>query len=800
MQDIQNNKPSTYRKRSRRTFPFKTLEKTVLPTLRRLRKKLLHAASAHGADKARARLLADGFLKVVFGFLMGLARLPQSVRPFGIAAVCSFADAKSELCVYAGAALSCFFAGLRGLPYFVLYFFLYVGRKAFTDSRFSEPLYIRVLESAVISAALGILRICEGRAEPLYEYAAFLSLAAVSCGFTVFFSTLFVPEISEKSKLGTRSVCLYAVTGALVCALDGWHVAGVDIRFAIACVCTLYFAAAGGFMHAGIVGFVCGLACFSTGASAALGLAGMAAAFLLAKSIPAALVSFVATIGVCTVYGQGLAHLPDAVSGALCGAVLFVPLCGFLPDVLRLQGATACPKNIIRDMKTCEKEVSEAFFALSEIFSTLAEKRKYPSASDVSMAVDKSFCEVCAGCALNEMCYARRKTDMDELKESLFAVLSSRACVREDFGELMKDKCIRLDGLCEEVNRAYRRLSEMGAADNRIALLSSQYAGMARVITDAGERTDASRTRDGVFEKNVASALKKADIPFSGVVCLGGRRKRTRVYGINLDKFPFGAEEFKRYMLATCGVYVSEPSFDISEKGGPVLYFERAPLLAVEYAYADEPLSAAEPNGDTVSFVSGKQHTFYASICDGMGSGIKAASASRLSAVFLEKLLAAGVKRSVILELLNTVLLSQSGERFSTVDLFEADLLSGRCSFIKAGAAPTYIFRGGKLYKISSATPPVGILNSFTAESTRFDVQPGDLIFMLSDGVVQGSDDGVWLSELVRMDKTGDVSRLAEDIIRKAHEINERADDASAAVIRIKSVQDVQQGKQKAAA
>lgn len=799
MQDIRKNKPSTYRKHPRRAFPIKILEKTVLPTMRRLRKRLASAASAHGVDRARARLLAEGFLKVMFGFLMGTARLPQSVRPLGLAAVCSFADAKSVLCVYAGVALSCLFAGLGGLPYFVLTFFLYVGRKAFTDSRFSEPLYARVLESAAVSAAIGVLRIYAGRAEPLYEYAAFLSLAAVSCGFTVFFSTLFVPQISEKAGLGTRSVCLYAVTGALVCALNGWHVAGLDIRFAAACVCTLYFAAAGGFMHAGIVGFVCGLACFSTGASAALGLAGMVAAFLLAKSIPAALASFVATVGVCTVYGQGLAKAPDAIAGALCGAVLFVPLCGFLPDVLRLQGAVSYPKNGIKDMKTCEKEVSEAFFALSEVFSTLAEKRKYPSSSDVSTAVDKSFCEVCAGCALNEMCYARRKTDMDELKESLFAVLSCRACVREDFGELMRDKCIRLDSVCEEVNRAYRRLAEMGAADNRTAILSSQYAGMARVITDASERTDASRSRDGAFEKSVANAFKKADIPFSGVVCLGGRRKRTRVYGINLDKFPFGAEEFKRYMLASCGVYVSEPSFDISEKGGPLLYFERAPLFAVEYAYADEPLNASEPNGDTVSFVSGKQHTFYASICDGMGSGIKAASASRLSAVFLEKLLAAGIKRGVILELLNTVLLSQSGEHFSTVDLFEADLLNGRCSFIKAGAAPTYIFRGGKLYKIASATPPVGILNSFTAESTRFDVQPGDLIFMLSDGVVQGSDDGVWLAELVRMDKTGDVSRLAEDIIRRAHEINERADDASAAVIRIKGVRDTQEDRQKAA-
>lgn len=121
------------------------------------------------------------------------------------------------------------------------------------------------------------------------------------------------------------------------------------------------------------------------------------------------------------------------------------------------------------------------------------------------------------------------------------------------------------------------------------------------------------------------------------------------------------------------------------------------------------------------------------------------------------------------------------------MDLLETDLLTGRCSFVKAGAAPTYILREGKLYKIVSATPPVGILSSFTAESTRFDVRPGDLIFMLSDGIVQNGEDGAWLAELVKLDKTSDPSMLAAKILERAAEINTRTDDASAAVIRIKA-------------
>ena len=765
----------------------KDIGAALQPRLREGKTALWRAAAKSGIEPAVLRRYAMYMARLVFGFLMGMARLPQNLHPFGLAAICSFSEAKSVLFTYAGVALSCLFAGNGALSDFILYFLLYVGRKAFTESKFSEPLYARVLESAAVSMAIGVIRICAGRSEPIYEYVAFLSLSAVSCAFTVFFSTLFTEKFNAKSKLSTRSICLYALMGALVCSFRGLTFSGFDVQIIAACIITLVFAAANGFMHAGIVGFVCGIACFSPWASAALGLAGITAAFLFSKGIFTAIAAFCGVFWVCGAYGAGLAEAVRVLPSVLCAGVLFVPACGVMPELVRLNAPPSRKERRTHAENGCEKQLSDAFFSLSEVFSKLAEKKKYPSKNDVSLAVDKCYGDVCTGCALTEMCYARRKTDMEDLKETLFAVLSARAAEPDDFGAQMSDKCIRLDSMCEALNAAYRKLSVNCAADNRTALLSSQYAGMARVMLDAEKRSIEKNKRDAALEKKVSEAFTKADVPFTGVCCMESREKKTRVTGINLDKFPFNAEEFKKYMRLSCGIHVTEPSFDISEKGGVVLSFERAPVIAAEYAYAGEPMENTEANGDTVAFPTADKNLFYALLCDGMGSGMGAATASRLSSLFLEKMLAAGTKKSVILELLNTVLLSQSGENFSTVDLLETDLLTGRCSFVKAGAAPTYIFREGKLYKIFSATPPVGILSSFTAESTRFDVRPGDLIFMLSDGVVQNGEDGAWLAELIALDKTGDPSTLAARILERAAEINTRSDDASAAVIRIKA-------------
>ena len=168
-----------------------------------------------------------------------------------------------------------------------------------------------------------------------------------------------------------------------------------------------------------------------------------------------------------------------------------------------------------------------------------------------------------------------------------------------------------------------------------------------------------------------------------------------------------------------------------------------------------------------------------------MGSGKVAAATSRLSCVFLEKMLRAGTSKTVCLEMLNNLLLSKNDETFSGIDLLEIDKLTGCAYFIKAGAAPSFVLRDSRLYKICSETPPVGIIPSFSAESTRFSLEKGDLIIMLSDGVITADSDGVWLSELIHLDRDNEPAFLASSLIDKAKTINSRLDDASACVIKI---------------
>lgn len=728
-------------------------------------------------------------LFATFGFLMSITSLPQGIRPFGISAICSFTDKKKALCVYSGAALACIIYGNTSLSSFIIYFMIYAARKTFTDSRFSEPVHIRILESACASMAIGIIRICSGIESPIYSYIAFLSLACISCAFTYFFSTLFTPEIKASSKMSTLSICSYALLAALICSLDGFVIFGFDIQLVGACVITLTYAVVNGFLHAGIVGFVCGIACGNPVISACLGMCGIISAFVTAKSVVASVISFISAFFLVGSYTSGLSVCISLLPSVAAGCILFFPLCALLPESLRLTSKTSditsSVSQFLRADAQYQKKLSEAFFSISDIFSKLAEKQKYPSFSDTVMSVDKSFSEVCCGCALSEMCYAKKKTDIEELKQTMFSVLSVRAAVPDDFGQHMQNKCIRLENMCDKLNHIYREISVNLAKDNRTALLSAQYSGMARLIIDAEKKASEMSKRDIAFEKSISSALSQLDIPFSQITVCSDREKKTCVSGINLDKIPISAKELKSYIYSKCAIHITEPSFDISEKSDIIMTFERSPSISVRYSQAGLSKDRKSVNGDTVNFLHSDSNYFHAFICDGMGSGKDAATSSRLASLFLEKMLPSHTKKTVVLELLNNALMSRSTESFSTVDLLEADLLSGRCTFLKAGAAPTYILRSGKLYKIFSATPPVGIISGFTAENTRFDVEEGDVIIMMSDGVVQNNEDSAWLAELIRFDTTKDPSVLSKVILDKSCEINTRADDMSVCVIKI---------------
>ncbi|MBE6890808.1 MAG: hypothetical protein E7481_02155 [Ruminococcaceae bacterium] len=167
----------------------------------------------------------------------------------------------------------------------------------------------------------------------------------------------------------------------------------------------------------------------------------------------------------------------------------------------------------------------------------------------------------------------------------------------------------------------------------------------------------------------------------------------------------------------------------------------------IEYSKCSEPKVGESVCGDSCSvFTSGDRQVIC--IADGMGTGPAAAKESRKSSKLIEDLMCKGVAKEDAIRVINETLIKSEYETVLAIDMSVLDLKTGVCEFVKAGAAPTFVIRNGSLYELGSKSVPVGILDEVKLEYERSRLLSGDVLLMVSDGMV--SDGSDWLALLIR--------------------------------------------------
>jgi len=174
------------------------------------------------------------------------------------------------------------------------------------------------------------------------------------------------------------------------------------------------------------------------------------------------------------------------------------------------------------------------------------------------------------------------------------------------------------------------------------------------------------------------------------------------------------------------------------------------------------------------------RHLHYTVLCDGMGSGYAAMEESSACVRLLQGLLTAGFAPEDALPLLNSIYLMRDDGAFSTVDLLQTDLSTGKVQLWKWGSAPSYLLHDGELKKIGTALPPPGLEGTGMAERFELSLEAGDLLVLLSDGAA-----GAGTEEQIRTYRGRSPRELAARIIDQS--IGED-DDRTAVVLRLQPI------------
>ncbi len=738
------------------------------------------------------------------GMILSLAQFPLKVYPAGFALLSSLgpvgkkkrasAETAGILLVFCGVLFSCFFLSEYGLYYLLSYMILFFLRAGATGGRFDDSVLSRVTLSASVAVGEGILlsflrhfsvnsvfaAVSAGLLTPVFTY--------LICGFYIYSAATSAAEGTQSRKRVYLEATVFTLEYLFLFSLREVELLGFRLSFVLAVMITLFFSRTRGALYGAAAGMIGGMASALSQASPALAVGGFFSGLFFEYSAPVAMmIAFVSSCGYC-IYTEGFSSFALVTADYLCATLLFFPVLRFLPK--REEGIKSVPGELVgregvRLAKRKIRRMSDAFSSLSEVFYTVGETMKKPTITEVSRMVSDVCSHVCSRCALSGICWGEKQTLSAHATATVAAkLLASGRVEKEDFGPPFSGQCNRVETLTGEVMTRFAHLGGEYYKNNKTMLLAGEYSAVSRLLKSTAGVLDRELEFNPEFEKRAKRVLERLGIHHRRVAVFGTREMKIDVYGVALERVNLESDAIPAAFGKEFDCVFDDPAFLMFEEH-VVMRLRRKRRIALECAKNGSCKRGEAVSGDSCLFFETDRDFFYTLICDGMGSGREAAFTSRLSSLFIEKLMHCATPKNVTLEMLNTFLMAKTDETFTTVDLLEIDLLSAKAHFIKAGAAPSYILRSDRLHRIESRTPPAGILTRMCAEQTAFSLQAGDFVIQMSDGVQGAGPEGAWLVGALVGEHFESAAQLCERIFHLAGEKGEGSDDLTVSVVRI---------------
>ncbi len=760
------------------------------------------------------RLLMPGvFLALaLFSGVVSLARFPLDTYPAGFALLSavggtgrirvrrtqekngSILEAALLLTVFSGVLLSCIMLGKKGIFYLLAYMILFLLRAGLSGGKFDDSILFRVTLSSAFATGLSLLlavphfsvnqvfgAVSMGLLTPILTY--------LLCGIYIFSVVKTGREQIQSRRRVYLEASVFTLFYLFLFALREVVLFQFSLSLILTVMAMLFLARFRGPLFGAAAGMIGGMACAMEAVAPALAVGGFfAGLFFEYSGTVAMMISFVASCGY-SLFSEGFSSFAFVSADYLCALVLFWPFLGFVPKenkaAIKQAPREVMHRETMRRARQKLKSMSDAFSSLSEVFYTVGNTMKKPQLTETSQMVSDCCSQVCSHCALSALCWGE--------EQSLSACATTAAATRllsegkvspADFPPPFSSKCRELEPLVEKINRRFEEINGNYIKNNKTRLLAGEYSSVSRLLKSTALDLGQELEYNLAFEARAKKVLGELGIGYRRVAVFGKRELKIDVYGVAMERVSLNSDQVVEAFGKEFDCLFDAPAFLMFEEN-VVMRLRRRRKIALECAKSGCTKKGEAVSGDSCQFFETERDFFYTLICDGMGSGRDAAFTSRLSSIFIEKLMHCATPKNVTLEMLNAFLMAKTDETFTTVDLLEVDLLSGDANFIKAGAAPSYVLRGDRLHCIESRTPPAGALVRMCAEQTSFFLKEGDFIIQMSDGAEVAGEGSGWLIRLLTGQSFQNAAALCDCIFRTAREKGAFRDDLSISVVRI---------------
>lgn len=772
---------------------------------------LLKAPIKEKSDKKNIELrfsVADS-VNILLCFIMARCTVFSNIMPFGVAAYAAVFVSDKWFLYLASSILGLFQSepSLNSLPYLCA---MLVATAFMGFLKSSSKIRYRAL---IMSMCLFSSLVCKNIITEFYTFEFFTSiLESVICFCAVYVFHTAIPVLlnaNERHYLSdTEAISTIAVFAMIIrCLSEIPLIFNINLSVTITIVFLLITNLEGELVSGAAIGIVFGIICGGNSENIAASTGAFAIASLCSGllkhfgKLGVILGFFIADAAMTAFFKAEI--LPFDAFEVMIAAIIFLVtpkkiikyISSFSAKTVHSTSDTVLTENKFQKvMYKRLKSLGDSFFELSHSYTKCFENQSMSQQYIIHM-LDTASAKICPECGLKYSCWERGyKTSYAAMSDMLKKAEQKGALSESDIPEPFSSKCKKINDFTQSFNQMFEiyRVEKMWQKrlnDARI-LVSEQLRCSGSAILNLAE--DFNMCLDVPAEKHLKTELDKAGIKADDVTVMRGHGNDFSI-DVYLETNRINKKDEQKIKDIICDITDTKvcATNTFYTNSGIAVTYKPACEYTISTGFASACRNAEETCGDSCTIYQNLFGETVVAISDGMGTGAKAAKESTIATELLKKFSDAGMNVETSLELINSsLLLSSSGENFTTLDVCTARSSDGVITFSKNGAAPSYLKNEYGISKINSKRLPFGINDCDKNMNTEiFTIDDSAVILMMSDGIsdvfVSEQDDS--LIKLFENTETSNPQILSSLILNEAIKLSggKANDDMTVAAISI---------------
>ncbi|HEU4963190.1 MAG TPA: stage II sporulation protein E [Bacilli bacterium] len=612
---------------------------------------------------------------------------------------------------------------------------------------------------------------------------------------------IFTFQRGVKELRNEEIVCLVILLASVLTGFHGLNIGAMSFENIFSRYLIMLFALIGGAGIAAGVGVVTGiiLTMASLMATTQIGLlafSGLLAGLLRDVKKVGVGIGFALGTAILTVYVNDLSSVMTALQeSAFAFVLLLLTPKSFIDQVSRYVPGTHqhslsqqdYARRIRELMAMRIREVSSVFQELSRTFSQISTTAVAAKQQDdvMNQTFELVAKQVCSGCFKREQCWQK---NFYQTYRTLFDTVTlidiDGHVPAADMPQELKKMCVKTEHLLPALHRAVEMSKRDMQWQAQLAesrdMVAGQLVGISQIMADLAQEIRKENHVSADHEEHIVAALEHLGLSIRSVeiVSLDEGKVEIEVTSTGATSAEEGEKLIAPLLSEIIGenIVVSNKRY-WEDENGVTMTLSSAKLYDIKYGVASAAKDGRMHCGDSFTALDVGNGKFAVAVSDGMGNGERAFQESSAAISLLQQLLKAGFDEQLAIKTVNSVLLLRSkDEMYTTMDLALIDMFTAQTEFLKIGSSPSFLKRSGEVRAISGANVPIGILQDIDIQTVEEDLQEGDLLVLMSDGIFDApkhtDDKEGWLKRKIEEFKSTDPQEVADMLVELAVRIN----------------------------